>query len=334
MSENSPAHPTDQGDPTLSEPERAHTDHPTLASEAVEQVMKFAEAAKQTADAVNKRAGRDLFIATLVAVAILALVGACLIWVPWGFAVLVAIVIPGAQIEVGRALAKSRGARIVYVPLLVGSAAFLLAAYGVYAYPDRLPAQVLVGILTVTVLATLLIRLTGPIEGYLADVGHTLFLLAYPCLIASALVFMSAQSHGSLRVAIFILGIAGSDTGGYFLGMLIGKHPMSPRISPKKSWEGVVGSFLLSGIVIVVMVVLLMSESWYQGWWKGLILAVVLVTSAILGDLVESVIKRDLGIKDMGTLLPGHGGLMDRIDSYVVAAVPVWLTMSWLFPNV
>jgi phosphatidate cytidylyltransferase len=171
-------------------------------------------------------------------------------------------------------------------------------------------------------------RLRGPIEGYVADVTATLFLLIYPCLLIAALMFILALPHGSLKIAIYVLGITGVDTGGYVFGLLMGKHKFSPRISPKKSWEGVAGSFVLSGLVVVLLSVLTL----HVEWWRALILAVVLVCTGIAGDLVESVIKRDLGIKDMGTVLPGHGGVMDRIDGYILAAVPCWLVMIALFP--
>ena len=326
----------DPSDPTVSPvPEQPSTDIPP-AKDTVEQVLSDAEqlfngladSAKQTVEAVNKRAGRDIFLATGVAIILLLTVGACLLWFHWGIVIIAAAAIPGAQVEVGRALAKNHGGTIVYPPLIAGSALFIVGAYVSRAYPSWFSSSALLWIIGLTVIVILLWRLTGPIQGYVADVTSTIFLLGYPCLLFSALVFLLARPQGAALIATFVVGIAASDTGGYFMGVLFGKHPMSPRISPKKSWEGVVGSFLLSGILVILMVVFVVQGA----WWKGLILAVLLVVCGILGDLVESVIKRDLGVKDLGTLVPGHGGIMDRLDSYILAAVPAWLTMAWLFP--
>jgi len=250
------------------------------------------------------------------------------LWFNWGIVIILAAAASVGQVEIGRALAKHRGGKIIFPPLLVGSPLFIVGAYLSQVHSSWVSVNALFWIAGLTVIAILLWRLHGPVEGYLADVTTTIFLLGYPCLLLSALVFILARPGGAALIATLVVGIAASDTGGYFMGLLIGKHPMSPRISPKKSWEGVVGSFLLAGILVVLMVVFVVSGS----WWKGLILAVVLVAAGILGDLVESVIKRDLGVKDLGTLLPGHGGVMDRFDSYILAAVPAWLAMTWLFP--
>ena len=285
------------------------------------------------ANAVNKRAGRDMFAATGVALGLLLVVGAALVWFPWGFAVFVAAAVAAGQVEIGRVLAKQRGVMISYWPVLVGSVVMILAAYGINLYRGTdlyrfvTPSWFLAWTMGLTAIAVLGSRLRGPLEGYVADVTSSLFLLIYPCLMIAALMYMLAGEQGSAKVAIFILAVASSDTGGHLVGVLLGKHPFAPRISPKKSWEGVAGSVAMSVAAVIILTV------WWldQAWWKGAVLAVVIVVFGILGDLVESVIKRDLGIKDMGTLLPGHGGVMDRVDSYVLAAVPGWLTMLWLF---
>ncbi|MCL2737115.1 MAG: phosphatidate cytidylyltransferase [Propionibacteriaceae bacterium] len=325
-------HPHDgDASTTGAEAPRGRGQHPHSAGETVEQALtEFADAAKQAAEAVNKRAGRDIFIATVVGVGLLAIVGASLLWLPWGFAVFVTAAAVASQVEVGQVLAKQRGIRIVSVPLMIGSGLLVLTAYGSHLANPVVPVRVMDWIIGLTVVAVLIVRLVGPIEGFVADVTSTLFLMVYPALLVTALMFILAADQGPLLIALFIAGIAASDTGGYFVGMLLGKHKMSPRISPKKSWEGAAGSLVLSGVVIILIAVLAL----HIPWWKGMIIAIVLVVAGILGDLVESVIKRDLGIKDMGTLLPGHGGVMDRIDSYILAAVPVWLAMEWLLPNV
>ena len=304
----------------------ANQPHPS-----VEQALtEFADAAKSAADAVNKRAGRDIFIATAVAVVLLGVAAVCLLWFKWGLVAVIAAAIAGAQIEMGKVFTRVKAVKIALVPLITGSVLLTVAAYVTTIYPDAVPLVVLLWISGLTIVAILAMRLSGTIEGYVADVTHTLFLFVYPCLLASAVIFMLGESDGAFRVAIFIVAIAAADTGGYLLGVIIGKHPIAPTISPKKSWEGLIGSFLLAGICVVLMTVFMMD----QAWWKGLILAVTLVIIGFLGDLVESVIKRDLGVKDMGTLIPGHGGIMDRVDSYILSAYPAWLLMMWLFPSV
>jgi phosphatidate cytidylyltransferase len=117
-----------------------------------------------------------------------------------------------------------------------------------------------------------------------------------------------------------------SDIGGYTAGVLFGKHPMAPAISPKKSWEGLAGSLLFGTTASVLAVVFLLDKP----WWIGVPLGLMLVITGTLGDLVESQVKRDLGIKDMDALLPGHGGLMDRLDSVLPSAVATWIVLSLL----
>jgi phosphatidate cytidylyltransferase len=120
-----------------------------------------------------------------------------------------------------------------------------------------------------------------------------------------------------------------SDTGGYLAGIFLGKHPMAPLISPKKTWEGLSGSIVLCLAAGAIMVPDLLNGH----LWQGLVLGLAAVGAATLGDLAESMIKRDLEIKDMGHFLPGHGGMMDRIDSLLVMAPVIWLLLAVFVPN-
>jgi phosphatidate cytidylyltransferase len=119
-----------------------------------------------------------------------------------------------------------------------------------------------------------------------------------------------------------------SDIGGYFAGIFLGRHRMSPLISPKKTWEGFGGS-ALACVVGGALLVRFLLEGEY---WQGALIGAVVVVCATLGDLIESVMKRDLGIKDMGSVLPGHGGIMDRLDSLLFTLVPIWLLLTLLVP--
>jgi len=128
---------------------------------------------------------------------------------------------------------------------------------------------------------------------------------------------------GVARVLCFLIVVVCNDVGGYTTGAKLGRHPMAPTISPKKSWEGFIGSMIF-GIVAGTLSVTFMLDG---QWWQGALFGAAIVCTATVGDLVESLIKRDLGIKDMGTLLPGHGGLMDRLDSLLPSAVVSWLLL-------
>jgi len=123
-----------------------------------------------------------------------------------------------------------------------------------------------------------------------------------------------------------MITVVASDVGGYAVGVLVGRHPMVPAISPKKSWEGFAGS-LVFGITAAVLTATFLAG---KSPWIGAPLGVVLVLTCTLGDLVESQVKRDLGIKDMGRLLPGHGGLMDRLDGVLPSAVAAWTVLTLL----
>lgn len=264
------------------------------------------------------RAGRDLRAAITVGVSLVLLVLASLFWVKDIFAVVVAVALIVAAIEITRAVAVA-GITVPLPPVLVGGVAMLAVAF----YDDMDTAA---AVMALTVIATMAWRLRGGSAGFIRDATAGIFLLSYLFLMGTFVVRMLAAEDGPWRVVAFILVTIASDIGGYAAGVLFGRHPMAPSISPKKSWEGFAGSMIASVAagVAVVMVAL-------EGpWWAGLALGVAGVTFATLGDLCESLIKRDVGIKDMGNLLPGHGGLMDRLDSLIAVAPVAYLVMYLL----
>jgi phosphatidate cytidylyltransferase len=167
------------------------------------------------------------------------------------------------------------------------------------------------------------------VAGYVRDVAASSLIIAYVPLLGSFAALMLAEEQGTLRVVTFLLIVVMSDTGGYVAGVLFGKHPMAPKISPKKSWEGVAGSLVFATVAGLCMAIFVLKVP----FWVGIVLSVGLVAVGSCGDLIESMIKRDLGIKDMSSFLPGHGGVMDRLDSLLVAAPVAWLIMYLLVPG-
>jgi len=215
---------------------------------------------------------------------------------------------------------RTREIRIPVIPVALGGAAMVTAAY--WAAGGAVAAA-----FALTMLAILAWRMFGGIEGYVKDVTAAVFALAYLALLGATVAAMLASHDGGRRVLTFIILAICSDIGGYFAGITLGRsgaHKLVPAISPKKTWEGLAGSALATiGAGVVLLPTLL-----HGYWWQGAVIGVAAVAAAVLGDLAASMIKRDLQIKDYGKLLPGHGGILDRIDSLLFCAPVVWLLLS------
>jgi phosphatidate cytidylyltransferase len=220
--------------------------------------------------------------------------------------------------ELTRALA-TRGVHAPVEPVYVGALVMLFGAWYGGAPP-------LVAALAITALAVMLWRLRGGVEGFVRDATAGVFTAVYVPFLAGFVVLLLRADDGAWRVFVFILVTIASDIGGYAAGVLFGKHPMAPVISPKKSWEGFAGSAISCMVVGWLTVDHLLDGQ----WWVGVLLGAVAVVTATLGDLCESVIKRDLGIKDMSQIIPGHGGIMDRLDSLLATVAPTWLLLYYL----
>jgi len=267
------------------------------------------------------RAGRNLPIAIAVGLGLGALVLGTLYTVKPVFLGVVIIAISIGMWELTQALRTTRGLRAPYLPLLVGTTAVL-----VLGYHNGREAMTVAALLTA--LAVIVWRLAEGAEGMLADIAAALLALFYVGFLAGFAALMLAPHDGADRVTAFIATVVASDVGGYAAGVLLGRHLMAPNISPKKSWEGFAGSVIACAICGAAIVGWLMHDQ----WWQGAIFGVALATTATVGDLGESMIKRDLGIKDMGNLLPGHGGLMDRLDSLLPSAPVAWLLLVTFVP--
>ena len=273
------------------------------------------------------RAGRNLPAAVASAVVLLALIGASLaVWkTAFMFIVAAAVVVAVWELHKGF-LAK--GIDLPEQPLMFGGVVMVVVAY-------FFGAPALVTATAVTGLVIMLWLLRRGVAGYVMNSTASIFTLFYVPFLGSFVALLLGEGgatdfdrwdDGVLGILTFILVTIASDIGGYVAGVLFGKHPMAPVISPKKSWEGFAGSVLFCVVVGWATVVYFLDGD----WWVGVLLGLIAAVMATLGDLCESVIKRDLGIKDMSQVIPGHGGLMDRLDSLLATIAPIWLMLHYL----
>ncbi|MDQ0686547.1 MULTISPECIES: phosphatidate cytidylyltransferase [Streptomyces] len=271
--------------------------------------------APQPAPAPQKKsAGRDLGAAIGVGVGLGAVIVASLFVVKAVFVGVIAVAVVVGLWELTSRLQERKGIKAPLVPLAVGGAAMVVAGY------VRGPEGAWVA-MALTALAVLVWRMTEPPEGYLKDVTAGVFAAFYVPFLATFVALMLTADDGAFRVLIFLLLTVVSDTGAYAVGWRFGKTKLAPRISPGKTREGLLGAVSFAMVAGALCMQFLIDDG---TWWQGLLLGFAVAVSATLGDLGESMIKRDLGIKDMGTLLPGHGGIMDRLDSLLPTAPVVW----------
>jgi phosphatidate cytidylyltransferase len=231
------------------------------------------------------------------------------------FLVLVTVAVLTAQAEVYRALA-ARGMRAAQTLGIAAGGVILVGAY-------QTGARSLSFGLSLAVLATLFWFLAGPDhDGAVDGIAATLFGVLYPSFLAAHVVMMSRLPQGPVLTIAYLGAVALYDVGAYAFGSMFGRRPMSPSLSPKKTWEGTLGATLF--VFVLAMAVGPSLGPFTLG--SALALAAIVVVVSPFGDLAESMLKRDLDIKDMGSVLPGHGGVMDRIDSMLlVAPAAYWL---------
>ena len=265
----------------------------------------------------KKSAGRDLGAAIGVGVGLGAVIVASLFVVKAVFVGVVAVAVVVGLWELTKRLQERKGIKAPLVPLAVGGAAMVVAGY-VRGAEGAWVAMAL------TALAVLVWRMTAPPEGYLKDVTAGVFAVFYVPFLATFVAMLLTADDGPWRVLTFLLLTVVSDTGAYAVGWRFGRTKLAPRISPGKTREGLLGAVASTMVVGALCMQFLIDDG---SWWQGLLLGLAVAVSATLGDLGESMIKRDLGIKDMGTLLPGHDGIMDRLDSLLPTAPVVWLLL-------
>jgi phosphatidate cytidylyltransferase len=265
------------------------------------------------------KTGRNLPAAIVVGVVLGGLALLTLLTVKATFLIYMGAALAVALKELDTAL-RTRDIRIPVIPVALGGAAMLTAGY--WAAGGAVAAA-----FALTVVAILAWRMPGGTDGYVRDVSAGILAAAYLPLLGSAVSAMLAAGDGGKRVLAFIILTICSDIGGYFAGITLarnGGHKMAPVISPKKTWEGLVGSAAATIAAGAILLPVLL----HGYWWQGVVVGAAALVAAVVGDLAESMIKRDLDIKDMGTLLPGHGGVLDRLDSLLLCAPVVWLLLS------
>lgn len=267
------------------------------------------------------RPGRDLPVAISVGLGLIAVVVASLFIRKEAFVVLAVLACVAGLWELAQAFTR-RAVHLPLLPLLVGSVGIMVSAYT--SGPEALFVAFMLTVGGVMVWRVL----DGSGDRALRDIIGGAFAAAYLPFLGGFVMLMLAEPDGPARVLVFILLAAASDTGGYTVGVLLGRHPLAPTVSPKKSWEGLAGSVVLACVVGVVSVQVAFDGEPLVGVFLGL----ATVLTATLGDLAESMLKRDLELKDMGRLIPGHGGILDRLDSLVLTAPAVYLILEMLQP--
>jgi phosphatidate cytidylyltransferase len=272
--------------------------------------------AAATAEEPTSKAGRNLPAAIGVGVGLGAISLLTLFTYKWLFAGFALIVVTIGIYELINAF-RQAGAMVARTPIYLGTVAIVVLSY-MYNVVG------LIMVFGVIVISSLIWRVRRGTEGYVKDVSATIFVAAYlPFMLGFAMAILASDMGPELIVTFVALTIS-NDIGGYATGVLFGKHPIAPGISPKKSWEGFAGSVAFQALVGALLFAFLLDAP----WWQGIVAGVVMAITATAGDFAESAIKRDLGVKDLGNILPGHGGFMDRLDSLIPNAFVAWLLFA------
>lgn len=269
--------------------------------------------------ATSGRAGRNLSAAVTTAIVLITATAASLFLAPDLFVAVIALLALGSLWELGGAFARL-GTTLAMPPLYVGAIGMVVCAW-------TLGPEALLFALYATLFACVAWRILDPEpKGRIADVVASVFAAAYVPFLASFVVLMLKDLRNPWLILLYVGLVVASDTGGWGAGVLFGKHPMAPRLSPKKSWEGFAGSAIAAIALGVGGFIALGGQ-----WWLGLLAGSGACVVGTLGDLTESLIKRESGLKDMSQILPGHGGLLDRLDSLLMVAPLMHLILTWTF---
>jgi phosphatidate cytidylyltransferase len=270
----------------------------------------------QANERIKERTGRDLLLAIVIALALGAVLVASLVFLKWIF---VAFALGAAALgifELSRAL-QDAGRRVDVVPQLIAGVMLVLSGLFLEEWLHWITLFFAVAFVMVwRMMAQMVARDGRTYADVLRDVLTAGFVQLYVPFLASLAVLLLRQPHGEWWVLAFIIVTVAADTGAYASGLLFGRHPMAPKISPKKTWEGFAGATVFAIAAGILLALFMLGLP----WWSGLIIGVLILGTATAGDLGESMVKRDLGIKDMSSWLPGHGGVLDRLDSILPSA--------------
>lgn len=269
-----------------------------------------------TSARIEQRAGRNLFFAIGSGLIFGGVFVASLLVMPELFVGLVAVIVAIALLELSSAF-RGSGRRVPRAGAMIGG---LIVIAGAYWFGAQ---GMLLGLIAASLLLTLWRLIEGlvprwevPPKTLLRDIFSGLFSLVYVAFLAGFTVLLVREPNGQWWVFTLVLVVVSVDVGAYAAGVTLGKHKMTPRISPNKTWEGFAGAAVASCVTSTLMATLVLD----QPWWVGIIMGVLLLLSATGGDLTESLIKRNLGVKDMSSWIPGHGGFLDRLDSILPSA--------------
>jgi phosphatidate cytidylyltransferase len=267
-------------------------------------------------EAINKRAGRKLLPSIAVSLSLVALVWFALAYQRAIFALLVT-----TAVVLGiRELNKAFTAVDIHIPLW----SLTTAAVGLCASTWFGGISGLAVATAISFPCLLVLLLPRGTANFVKTASASALALVYLPFLAGFLILLARPSNGLERVMTFVVLVGCNDTFAYLTGVLFGKHPLAPKISPKKTIEGLMGSLVFTIIGGTLAFHYIMGAE----WWLGAIAGLLTVFTATSGDLIESALKRDMAIKDMGNLLPGHGGIMDRLDSVLFAAPALWLALE------
>jgi phosphatidate cytidylyltransferase len=269
-------------------------------------------------EAINKKAGRKLGPSILVSFAILAVVFLTISFAPPLFAIFAWIAI----LLAGRELTRAYRAGGIDLPdNAISLAITLLLAAAWFGRVSGLAVAIAIAIPCVLVY----ILLRDP-KDFVRKSTAAAFAIFYLAFLGGFILLLAHDKDGLVRIFTLVVLVSCNDTFAYLFGVLIGKHPLAPQISPKKTWEGLIGSVIATTIGAALVFEFALDHN----WWIGAAIGLGAVVTATCGDLIESAVKRDLSIKDMGTILPGHGGILDRIDSVLFTGPAVWFALEFI----
>ena len=267
-------------------------------------------------DAINKRAGRKLLPSILVSLLLLAIIFTTINTEPLLFFGFIWVVIMIGVREIAHAY-REGGIELPDYVLMIAATVLLVATWNGETEGLAVSAG-----LTIPILMFTLLLISQ--KDFIKRSTSAVFITFYLAVLGGFILLLANHPDGALRILALVVLIACNDTFAYIAGVLLGKHKLAPSISPKKSWEGLIGGAIAS----IVGGSLIFHYLFEVNWIVGAAIGVMTVITATCGDLIESAIKRDLAIKDMSNLLPGHGGIMDRLDSALFTAPAVWFAFE------